>query len=159
EDSPVSRCVPFYQHPEGGDSPVAFTRRSPRRSLMAIRGVSHDKPSKARPTRRAVLRLSGGAALASALVGIQGLSRSAFSEDERAGWRAIDTHIHVVPSNLPGIKPKPKDVETLYEGPPSEMVARLKVEMHLARFEVAFGMGCLGGPPADPLGIAGTLAL
>src|SRR5262249_9786622 len=108
---------------------------------------------------RDVLRRSGGAALVGALAGIHGLGGPAFSEEEWAGGPAIDTHIHVVPSELPGIKPKPKDVETLYGGPLSEMAARVRVEMHLAKFQVAFGIGCLGGPPADPLGIAGTLAL
>ncbi len=53
----------------------------------------------------------------------------------------------------------PKDVEKLYEGPRPEMAARLKVEMQLAKFKVAFGMGSLEGPKGDPLGIAGTLAL
>jgi predicted TIM-barrel fold metal-dependent hydrolase len=71
----------------------------------------------------------------------------------------IDTHIHVVPPGVPGLKPKPKDVEELYRGPLSEMAARIKVEMHLANFKVAFGMGALGGCETDPLGIAGTLAL
>jgi predicted TIM-barrel fold metal-dependent hydrolase len=121
--------------------------------------MSYDKPSKIRPTRRAVFRLSGGTALVSALVGIRELTRSAFSEEEQAGSSLIDTHIHVVPSGIPGVKPKPKDVEKLYKGPLSEMAARLKVEMHLAKFKVAFGMGSLEGPKSDPLGIAGTLAL
>ena len=140
-----------------GSEVSAATREGTR--FMGIRDIIHDKPLKTRPTRRAVLRLSGGAALASALVGIHGLTRSAFSEEERAGGSLIDTHIHVVPSGLPGIKPIPEDVEKLYKRPPADMAARLKVEMHLAKFKVAFGIGCLGGPPADPLGIAGTLAL
>ena len=39
------------------------------------------------------------------------------------------------------------------------MAARLKAEMHQAKFEFAFGMGSLGGPRDDPLGIARTLEL
>ena len=39
------------------------------------------------------------------------------------------------------------------------MVARLQVEMEQANLEYALGMGCLGSPPADPLGVAGTLEL
>jgi predicted TIM-barrel fold metal-dependent hydrolase len=121
--------------------------------------MSHDRPSRTGPTRRAVFRLSGGAALVGALVGIRGLARSAAPGGEQAGGPAIDTHIHAVPSHLPGVKPKPKDVEELYEGPLPEMAARLKVQMHLARYKIAFGIGSLGGPKEDPLGIAGTLAL
>lgn len=71
----------------------------------------------------------------------------------------IDAHIHAVSPDLPGLKSKPSDVETLYQGPPSEMAARIKGEMHSAGFKVAFGMGALDSPETDPLGIAGTLAL
>jgi uncharacterized protein len=121
--------------------------------------MSGDQPSETRPTRRAVLRVSGRTALVSALLGLPELTRSAFSQEELSGDSLIDTHIHVVSSGLPGLKPKPKDVEKLYRGPLSEMAARIKVEMHLANFKVAFGMGALGGPETDPLGIAGILAL
>jgi predicted TIM-barrel fold metal-dependent hydrolase len=121
--------------------------------------MRHDKPSEARPTRRAVFRLSGGAALAGALVGMRQLTRSALSEEARPGGSLIDTHIHVVPSGVPGVKPMPKDVEKLYKGPPADMTARLNVEMDLARFKVAFGMGSLEGPKTDPLGIARILEL
>ena len=121
--------------------------------------MSHDKPSKTRPTRRAVFRLSGGAALVSALVGIRELTRSAVSEEERAGGPVIDTHIHVVPPGLPGIKPMPEDAEKLYKGPLSGMADRLKVEMDQAKLKFAFGMGSLEGLKEDPLGIARTLEL
>jgi predicted TIM-barrel fold metal-dependent hydrolase len=86
-------------------------------------------------------------------------SHAAGSEEERAGGPVIDTHIHVVPPALPGIKAKPDDVEQLYKGPLSDMAARLKVEMALANIKHAFGMGSLQGLAEDPLGIAGTLAL
>ena len=71
----------------------------------------------------------------------------------------IDTHIHVVPPGLPGIKAMPGDVERLYEGPLTGMADRLKLEMDPANIEFAFGMGSLGGPKDDPLGIARTLEL
>jgi predicted TIM-barrel fold metal-dependent hydrolase len=60
---------------------------------------------------------------------------------------------------LPGLKPIPPEIVKLYEGPPAAMAARLREEMGRANIEYAFGMGCLGGPPGDPLGIGGTLAL
>ncbi len=71
----------------------------------------------------------------------------------------IDTHIHVVPPGLPGIKAMPEDVERLYEGPLTGMADRLKLEMGRANIKFAFGMGSLGGPKDDPLGIARTLEL
>lgn len=71
----------------------------------------------------------------------------------------IDTHIHVVPPCLPGIKPIPKDVEKLYNGPLTGMVNRLKMEMDQANIKFAFGMGSLKVLKEDPLGIAGTLEL
>jgi predicted TIM-barrel fold metal-dependent hydrolase len=120
--------------------------------------INQYQHSRTIPSRRSVLRLSGGTALVGALVGLRELTRSALSEEERAGGSLIDTHIHVVPSRLPGIKPMAEDVEKLYQGPPADMAARLEVEMTQAKFKVAFGMGSLGDPK-DPLGITGTLAL
>ena len=108
--------------------------------IMGGRDMRHDKPSRTRPTRRAVFKLSGGTALVGALVGIQGLTSSAVSREEQAGGPAIDTHIHVVPASLPGIKPMPEDVDQLYKGPPSEMAARLRVEMRLAKYKIAWLM-------------------
>jgi uncharacterized protein len=121
--------------------------------------MSRDKLSIPRPTRRAVFRLSAGTALVGAFVGIRELARSVVSEEKQDGGPVFDTHIHVVSPELPGIKSKPDDVLRLYQGPSADMVARLEEEMKQANLEYAFGMGCLGGPPADPLGIAGTLAL
>jgi predicted TIM-barrel fold metal-dependent hydrolase len=97
--------------------------------------------------------------LVSALGGIHELTRSAFSEQEQAGGSMIDTHIHVVPPGVPGLKPIPKDVETLYQGPLAAMAARIKEEMRLASFKVALGMGTLESTKTDPLGISGILAL
>jgi uncharacterized protein len=121
--------------------------------------MDQDKPSKDQPTRRAVFRSSGATAMVGALAGLRELTRSAVSEEEQAEDLVIDTHIHVVPAGLPGIKPIPEDVEKLYKGPLSGIARRLKVEMGQAKVEFAFGMGSLEGGLGDPLGIAGTLAL
>jgi predicted TIM-barrel fold metal-dependent hydrolase len=111
------------------------------------------------PTRRAVLGLAGGTALLGAAAGLRVLNRSDGPEGGQPGGPVIDTHIHVVPSGLPGIKPLPKDVEELYTRPLPEMARRLDEEMGRAKVDIAFGMGALGGPPEDPLGIARTLEL
>jgi predicted TIM-barrel fold metal-dependent hydrolase len=121
--------------------------------------MKYDEPSKPGLSRRALFRLSGGTALFSALAALPELSRAAFSDEKSDEDSLIDTHIHVVPPGVPGLKPKPIDVESLYKGPRSEMAARVKVEMHLAKVKVAFGMGALGGAGTDPLGIAGILVL
>jgi predicted TIM-barrel fold metal-dependent hydrolase len=71
----------------------------------------------------------------------------------------IDTHIHGVSPELPGLKPMPPEVLKLYQGPREDLAARLKVEMSLAEIAIAFGMGCVAEVKGDPLGIAGTLAL
>jgi len=111
-------------------------------------------------TRRGLVGLSGGAALAGALGGVRELVHSTSgSQAEHAGGPVIDTHIHVVPPRLPGIKPMPEDVEKLYQGPLSKMAERLKAEMVQANVQFAFGMGSLGGEKSDPLGVARTLEL
>jgi hypothetical protein len=84
---------------------------------------------------------------------------TAQAEEEQAGCPAIDTHIHAVSSELPGIKSKPIEILNLYQGPLEKMAARLEVEMNQANLKYAFGIGHLGGPPGDPLGIKRTLAL
>ena len=71
----------------------------------------------------------------------------------------IDTHIHSVSPQLPGIKSQPEDVVKLYEGPLQGMVHRLEEEMTAGKVDFAFGMGLLGGTIADPLGISRTLQL
>ncbi len=70
--------------------------------------MSNDRWSNARPNRRAVLRLSAGAALAGGILGIRQLTRSAVSEEKVNGGPVIDTHIHAVSSALPGLKPIPR---------------------------------------------------
>jgi predicted TIM-barrel fold metal-dependent hydrolase len=111
-------------------------------------------------TRRGLVGLSGGAALAGALGGVRELvHNSDGSQTEQAVDPVIDTHIHVVPPGLPGIKPMPEDVDKLFQGPLSKMVDRLKAEMNQASVQFAFGMGWLGGEKLDPLGVARTLEL
>jgi uncharacterized protein len=97
--------------------------------------------------------------MVSALAGFCERPRAAFSVEEQAGGPVIDTHIHVVPPGLPGIKPMPDDVEKLYKGPLSGMADRLRVEMDQAKLRFAFGMGSLDGLNEDPLGVARTLEL
>ncbi len=121
--------------------------------------MSHDKPPTTRPTRREILGLAAGTALVGSLAGLRGLTRPAASADEPAGEPAIDTHIHVVHSGVPGAKPKPKEVEALYSGPVDRMADLIKAEMHQAKVQIAFGIGSLVGPRDDPLGIARTLEL
>jgi predicted TIM-barrel fold metal-dependent hydrolase len=105
-------------------------------------------------TRRAVFRLSSATSLAGTLVG-----RSVLSAEDQGAIPAIDTHVHVVPPGLPGLKPMPEDVDKLYKGPRSTMAERLQAEMKQAGIKLIFGMGSGDGQSEDPLGIAGTLAL
>jgi predicted TIM-barrel fold metal-dependent hydrolase len=67
----------------------------------------------------------------------------------------IDTHLHVVPPNLPGAGPLG---EVLNAGAEA-VAAALRREMTAAGVTSALAMGCLDGGPDDPLGIAGTLAV
>ena len=67
----------------------------------------------------------------------------------------IDTHLHVVPPNLPGAGP----LGDVLNAPPELVAEALRREMGDAGISVALGMGCLDGGPGDPLGIAVTLAV
>jgi predicted TIM-barrel fold metal-dependent hydrolase len=67
----------------------------------------------------------------------------------------IDAHIHVVPPQLPGVGP----LSPLLEGRRDALAGALRREMESAGVTQALAMGCWGGPPEDPLGVAGTLAL
>lgn len=67
----------------------------------------------------------------------------------------IDTHLHVVPPNLPGAG----SLSPLLDGRPEAVAQALRQEMAAAGITLALGMGCLDGGEDDPLGIAGTLAV
>jgi predicted TIM-barrel fold metal-dependent hydrolase len=65
----------------------------------------------------------------------------------------IDTHVHVAPPNLPGAGPLGAVL-----GEAADVVADvLRRQMREAGVGAALAMGCLGGGPADPLGLAATL--
>jgi hypothetical protein len=93
--------------------------------------MSNDRWSNTRPNRRAVLRFSAGTALAGGVLGIRQLTFSTISEENVIGGPVIDTHIHAVSSSLPRLKPKPPEIEKLYQSPPQAMADRLKAEMCL----------------------------
>jgi predicted TIM-barrel fold metal-dependent hydrolase len=65
----------------------------------------------------------------------------------------IDTHIHVVPPNLPGVGP----LDPLLEGTREGLIAALHGQMESAQVSHALAMGQLGDNPGDPLGIQSTL--
>ena len=112
------------------------------------------------PSRRAVFNAAGDVALAGTLGGEQ--MNAACAEElqkKQPGDALIDTHIHVVPARLPGLKPIPKDVALLYGGPPETLARRLRQEMEQAQVAFAFGMGAIDGPNDDPLGVGDTLRL
>ena len=121
--------------------------------------MSHDKPLTTRPTRREILGLAAGTAFVGALTSLRGQARPAVSAEEPAGESAIDTHIHVVHSGVPGVKAKPKKIEALYSGPIERMADCVKAEMAQAKVRIAFGIGSLVGPRDDPLGVSRTLEL
>jgi hypothetical protein len=67
----------------------------------------------------------------------------------------IDTHIHVVRPNLPGVG----SLSPLLEQGPEAVAAALRREMDAVGVSAAVAMGCCGGNDDDPLGVAGTLAV
>src|SRR5438270_832972 len=67
----------------------------------------------------------------------------------------IDTHIHVVPPNLPGAGA----LGAILNEPPDAIADRLQHEMREAGVGTALAMGCLDAGPGDPLGIATTLEI
>jgi predicted TIM-barrel fold metal-dependent hydrolase len=67
----------------------------------------------------------------------------------------IDTHLHVVPPQLPGVGP----LSGLLDRPPEEVATALRREMKAADVQAALAMGRLNGPPDDPLGVGETLAV
>jgi predicted TIM-barrel fold metal-dependent hydrolase len=67
----------------------------------------------------------------------------------------IDTHIHVVPPNLPGVGP----LDPLLEGPREDLATTLRRQMESAQVTQALAMGQLSNDPADPLGVHTTLEI
>src|ERR1700722_32216 len=67
----------------------------------------------------------------------------------------IDTHLHVVPPNLPGVGA----LSPLLEQSPESVALALRREMEASRVTAALAMGCCGGNDDAPLGIAGTLTV
>jgi predicted TIM-barrel fold metal-dependent hydrolase len=67
----------------------------------------------------------------------------------------IDAHIHVAPPGLPGAGSLGPQLEMTAD----RLASLLRHEMAAAGVTRVLAMGCLGGPPDDPLGIATTLQL
>jgi uncharacterized protein len=67
----------------------------------------------------------------------------------------IDTHIHVVPPNLPGVGCLSGTLRLR----PDVIAASLRNEMRLAGIQHVFSMGEWNCPPNDPLGIRSTLRI
>jgi predicted TIM-barrel fold metal-dependent hydrolase len=67
----------------------------------------------------------------------------------------IDSHLHVVPPELPGAA----SLGSVLERPPAEVAEALLLQMRAAGMEAVVAMGCVPPSPDDPLGVAGTLAV
>lgn len=67
----------------------------------------------------------------------------------------IDTHLHVVPPNLPGVGP----LSPLLTHPPDEIAAVLRQEMLASGVDHALAMGCWTTTDDDPLGTQRTLRI
>jgi predicted TIM-barrel fold metal-dependent hydrolase len=67
----------------------------------------------------------------------------------------IDTHIHVVPPQLPGVGP----LSPLLQEAPDRVAEALRRDMQAAQVTDALAMGSWSASPEDPLGVAATLAL
>lgn len=67
----------------------------------------------------------------------------------------IDTHVHVVPPNLPGVG----SLGNVLREPPARVAECLRAEMRAAGVTQAFAMGEWNPTADDPLGIASTLAV
>jgi predicted TIM-barrel fold metal-dependent hydrolase len=67
----------------------------------------------------------------------------------------IDSHVHVVRPQLPGVGP----LNPLLDGEAEAVADALRHEMQTVGVREVLAMGCWGGPPDDPLGIKGTLAV
>jgi predicted TIM-barrel fold metal-dependent hydrolase len=92
-------------------------------------------------------------------VGEQLPSAQALRAEEPFKGQAIDVHIHVCQTRVPGLKPIPEDVVRLMDGPPEGMARRVSEEMKAGRISTAFGMGQLDAGQNDPLGIEAVLSV
>src|SRR5512133_716802 len=75
---------------------------------------------------------------------------------QEASLWIIDTHLHVVQAMI-DLKPSPGEMDALLKGPPEPMAKVLRSQMAEAKVALALGMGRLGGPESDALGIESTL--
>jgi predicted TIM-barrel fold metal-dependent hydrolase len=67
----------------------------------------------------------------------------------------IDTHIHVVPPNLPGVGA----LNPVLRSPPESVARAVRDQMHAAGVTHAFAMGHVPNGGDDPLGVASTLRI
>src|SRR5262245_3114146 len=118
------------------------------------------------PSRRTLLKL-GGAAVTGAVLGIGGwevgrsfsnpqkpVGKSAEAEEKKtpSAKVVIDTHVHLVNTNLRG-------VPELLHKPPEEVARELQKEMKEANVEHALCMPSREMDEKDPLGVEGTRRL
>ena len=134
----------------------------------------HEPPLYSRSSRRDWFGFTGGSALLGALASLAWGARAGEAGEEdfslanetraaEAGdddWvGGIDVHIHAEASRLPGIKPKPDEIERLYDDTTVEpMARRLQQEMDEAKLSHVLGMGTVEGSEDDPLGVASALS-
>ena len=67
----------------------------------------------------------------------------------------VDTHIHVVPPNLPGVG----SLNPALRLPTDDIAAKLREEMRASGVHTALAMGEWNCRPDDPLGVRSTLLL
>lgn len=67
----------------------------------------------------------------------------------------VDTHVHVVPPGLPGVKAFP----AILDGTDGTVAAALRAAMAASGTVQALAMGALSADPDDPLGVAATLRI
>ena len=67
----------------------------------------------------------------------------------------IDTHVHVVPPNLPGVGP----LSPVLRGSTDNVARIVREQMQAGGFHAAFAMGSLSNFDEDPLGIQRTLQI
>jgi len=120
--------------------------------------------------RRNLLKL-GGAAVAGALLGIGGWEASKFfansgipdgkpadgSEKQAPSVKAIiDTHVHLVNTNLRGVPETDAADGSPFERPVEQLVGAIKAQMKEANVEHALCMPRRGMDAKDPLGVEAT---